>query len=66
MQCSQSVGIDLPQKALIWEDETGHTWVTYNSPVYLAERHGITGCQEVLKKVERALDNFTNAAVKKM
>ena len=62
MVCSRSVAIDLPQKALIWEDGQGQVWLTYNDPAYLAERHGITGCQEVLKKVAGALKNFAAAA----
>jgi uncharacterized protein (DUF302 family) len=33
MQCSQTVAIDLPQKALIWQDESGQVWLTYNDPV---------------------------------
>ena len=64
MICSRSVAIDLPQKALIWEDAQGHVWLNYNNPQYLAERHGITGCQEVLKKVAGALKNFAAAATK--
>ena len=64
MQCSQSVAIDLPQKALIWEDETGQTWLAYNDPRYLAERHEIEGCDDVLKKVAKALNNFSMAAAK--
>ncbi len=62
MVCIRSVAIDLPQKALIWEDDQGQVWLTYNDPAYLAERHGITGCQEVLKKVSGALKNFAAAA----
>ena len=62
MVCSRSIAIDLPQKALIWEDDQGQVWLTYNDPAYLAERHGITGCQEVLKKVSGALKNFAAAA----
>ena len=62
MVCSRSVAIDLPQKALIWEDAQGQVWLTYNDPAYLAERHGITGCQEVLNKVGGALKNFAAAA----
>ena len=64
MICSRSVAIDLPQKALIWEDAQGQVWLNYNNPQYLAERHGITGCQEVLKKVAGALNNFATAATK--
>jgi len=62
MQCGQSVAIDLPQKALIWEDEAGQVWLSYNDPKYLAKRHGIKECDEVIKKIETALSNFANAA----
>lgn len=64
MQCSQSVAIDLPQKALIWEDEAGHVWLSYNDPRYLAKRHGITECVNVIKKIEKALSNFAHAATR--
>lgn len=62
MQCSQSVGVDLPQKALVWQDDKGLVWLTYNDPDYLAGRHGLKECSEVLKKVEKALSNFAKAA----
>ena len=62
MQCRQGVAIDLPQKALIWEDDKGQVWLSYNDPKYLAERHGITECAEVIKKIENALSNFAKAA----
>ena len=62
MQCRQSVAIDLPQKALIWQDQNGHVWLSYNDPDYLVQRHGITGCDEVVKKVKGALRNFAKAA----
>ena len=59
---SQTAGIDLPQKALIWEDETGQVWFSYNDPEYIAKRHNITECAEVLKKIENALGNFAKIA----
>ncbi len=62
MQCNQSIAIDLPQKALIWQDEKGLVWLSYNDPNYLAQRHGLTGCAEVIKKVEKALGSFAAAA----
>lgn len=64
MQCSQSVAIDLPQKMLVWEDEAGDVWLAYNDPGYLAERHDIAGCDEVLGKVSGALENFAAAAAR--
>jgi uncharacterized protein (DUF302 family) len=62
MLCSQSVAIDLPQKALIWQDEAGQVWFSYNDPQYLVLRHNIQGCDEVLKKVTGALGNFAKKA----
>jgi uncharacterized protein (DUF302 family) len=41
MLAAPSIAIDLPLKILIWEDENGKVWVSYNSPVYLKERHGL-------------------------
>jgi uncharacterized protein (DUF302 family) len=64
MQCAQSVAIDLPQKALIWEDESGQVWLGYNDPMYLKQRHDIEGCDAVLEKVAGALDNFATAATR--
>jgi len=62
MQCNQSVAIDLPQKALVWRDDKEQVWLTYNDPNYLAQRHGLGECAEVIKKVEKALSNFAKAA----
>ena len=62
MQCAQSVAIDLPQKALIWEDANGEVWLGDNNPEYLKNRHSIEGCDEVLDKVSVALGNFAKAA----
>jgi uncharacterized protein (DUF302 family) len=41
MQDRQSAGIDLPLKALIFEDADGKAWLTYNDPAWIAERHGL-------------------------
>jgi uncharacterized protein (DUF302 family) len=62
MQCGQSVGIDLPQKALIWQDKAGQVWLSYNDPKYLASRHSIKECGEIIKKIEKALGNFARMA----
>ena len=64
MQCAQSVAVDLPQKALIWEDESGQVWLGYNDPEYLKARHAIEGCDAVLEKVSGALSNFAGAATR--
>jgi uncharacterized protein (DUF302 family) len=62
MKCQQSVAIDLPQKALIWRDENSRVWISYNDPGYLKKRHNITGCDEVISKIEKALFGITKAA----
>jgi uncharacterized protein (DUF302 family) len=49
MQCAQSIGIDLPLKALVWQDASGQVWLGYNDPAYLARRHGIEDCGPVAK-----------------
>ncbi|MCC8960580.1 DUF302 domain-containing protein [Bradyrhizobium sp. Pear77] len=41
MQAAQTIGIDLPLKALVWQDEAGDCWLSYNDPAWLAERHGV-------------------------
>lgn len=62
MQCRQSVAIDLPQKAAIWEDEAGRVWIAYNDPAYLDLRHDLTGCEANLEKIKQALNALTQAA----
>jgi len=41
MQSSQTMGIDLPLKVLVWQDEGGITWLSYNDPDWVARRHGL-------------------------
>ena len=65
MKCQQTVAIDLPQKALIWEDENQKVWISYNAPEYLAKRHDIKGCEKVLGKIKGALAGITKAAATK-
>lgn len=40
MQSIQTTGIDLPLKALVWQDEAGNTFLSYNAPIYVMHRHG--------------------------
>ena len=62
MQCAQTIAIDLPQKALIWQDGGGQVWLSYNEPTELAKRHRLPGCEKVIQKVTGALGNFAKAA----
>jgi uncharacterized protein (DUF302 family) len=43
MQSVQTIGLDLPLKALVWEDASGNTWLSYYYPASLARRHGLSG-----------------------
>ncbi|HET9792802.1 MAG TPA: DUF302 domain-containing protein, partial [Candidatus Angelobacter sp.] len=49
MLAAPSTAIDLPLKILIWDDTLGKTWVSYNSPEYLQQRHGISA--ELIKNI---------------
>jgi uncharacterized protein (DUF302 family) len=55
MQAAQTMGIDLPLKALVWQDEVGSTWLAYNDPTWLAQRH------DALIGMERSLGAMTDA-----
>src|SRR5208283_2789923 len=49
MVASPTLAIDLPLKALIWEDAEGKVWLSYNSPEYLQQRHDVPG--ELVKNI---------------
>lgn len=49
MQAAPSIAIDLPLKILIWEDSDGAAWLSWNSPEYLQQRHGVP--QDLLKNI---------------
>ena len=62
MECAQTAGIDLPLKALVWEDASAQVWLGYNDPAYLAQRHGVPQCP-VVAKLGKALSDLAEAAV---
>ena len=41
MLAAPSSALDLPLKALVWKDDQGKVWISYNDPAYLQQRHGI-------------------------
>jgi uncharacterized protein (DUF302 family) len=61
---NQTAGIDLPMKALAWEDEKGQVWLTYNDPAFIARRHNINDRAKIVAKMTGALDKLTNVATK--
>ena len=63
MQAEQTMGIDLPLKALVWQDAAGTTWISYNDPAWLAQRHGLAASgHAVLEKMRAVLAEVTGAA----
>jgi uncharacterized protein (DUF302 family) len=63
MQSVQTIGIDLPLKALVWQDDSGNTWLSYNDPASLAQRHGLGGESEaVVAMMTGALAAIAKAA----
>ena len=55
MQAVQTVGIDLPLKALVWEDAGGKTWLSYNEPGWIVQRHSVGNAEQVVSKMAGAL-----------
>ena len=62
MQDKQTAGIDLPVKALAWEDEQGSVWLTYNGAAWLATRHALgAASSEAIKAIETGLATLASS-----
>ena len=59
MQSMQTVGIDLPLKVLVWQDAANNTWVSYNEPSWIAQRHGIADRKTTVDKMAELLNAIT-------
>lgn len=64
MQKEQTIGIDLPQKMLVYQDSRGTVQIAYNDPYYLAKRHGISEGNQSLEKIAAALEGLATEAAK--
>jgi uncharacterized protein (DUF302 family) len=64
MECAQSAGIDLPMKAMAWEDAKGQVWLGYNDPAWIAQRHKAPKCAAAAN-LKKALAGFVDAAAAK-
>jgi uncharacterized protein (DUF302 family) len=62
MQSVQTVGIDLPLKALVWEDAAGTTWLSYNEPGWIARRHSIANAEPVVSNMTAVLSAMSRTA----
>jgi uncharacterized protein (DUF302 family) len=62
MQASQTTGIDLPLRALVWEDGKGQVWVTYNDPVWIAQRHALPAqAEKVAETLSQGLESIVKS-----
>jgi len=63
MQTHQTAGIDLPLKALVWEDPNGKTWLSYNDPAWVAKRHELgAAAQPIVDVLAAALATVASVA----
>src|SRR5580692_4748703 len=62
MQAVQTIGIDLPLRALVWQDASGETWLSWNDPAWLAARHGVSGVEAVTRKLTALLEDLAKSA----
>ena len=63
MQSDQTMGIDLPLRALVWQDAAGNTWLSYNDPSWLAQRHGLGAeAATTVRALTAALNALAKAA----
>lgn len=62
MQDKQTAGIDLPVKALVWEDEEGKVWLTYNEAAWLATRHELgASSKNAIEAIEAGLATLASS-----
>jgi uncharacterized protein (DUF302 family) len=62
IEVNQTIGIDLPLKALVWQDAGAKVWLSYNEPEWLAQRHGVTALKAVTDRLAGALAALAKAA----
>jgi len=64
MVARPGAAIDLPLKALVWQDAEGRVWLAYNTASYIKQRHHIEGMDPQIKNLDTLLDTLTDQAVK--
>jgi uncharacterized protein (DUF302 family) len=65
MQSVPTIAIDLPLKALVWQDASSNTWLSYNDPAWLAARHGLAGAETTIGNLTAALKAVADIATAK-
>ena len=64
MQANQTVGIDLPLRALVWQDASGKTWISYNDAAWLVKRHELVGVDRAVGMMQLALEEIVSKAAR--
>ena len=64
MQDNQKIGIDLPLRALVWQDDHDRTWVSYIEPAEIAKDYGITNREDLLSKMGQSVRLAVERATK--
>jgi len=62
MQAVKTIGIDLPLKALVWKDAAGRTWLSYNEPNWIAQRHSVVNAEQVVNNLAAVLNAIVRTA----
>jgi uncharacterized protein (DUF302 family) len=62
IQSAQTIGIDLPLKTLVWKDAEGKTWLSYNEPSWISQRHHLGIKAEIVDKLAAALSAIARKA----
>ena len=62
MQSAQTCGIDLPLKALVWQDAAGQTWISYNQPEWIVRRHCAVNAEDSVTKMADLLTAISRTA----
>jgi uncharacterized protein (DUF302 family) len=65
IQDDRKIGIDLPLRALIWQDDNDRTWVSYIEPAELAKQYGITNREDLLSKMGQSVELAVERATKR-
>ncbi len=66
MQAQPTIGIDLPLKALVYEDQAGRVWLSYNDPRWLVQRHGLgIGVDRIVNSMADAIAAAATKATKR-
>lgn len=65
MELSQEAGLDLPLRALAYEDDAGKVWLVYRQPAAMAAAHGLDGSAPAFQPMTKAIDGLTTAATSK-